>query len=163
MSDEVQDETTAAAQDAVEVEEQDTGEVDWKREARKWEKRARQNKVDADAGKDALKRIAEIEDAEKSETQRLQEQLEKVTAERDDAVSWRAKITVGAEFGMSPDMAVKLLNGSDEAALREQAELFSEYRAANVPRPEAPNQGRGGRSNDAAEAKSWATEFLKSR
>lgn len=162
MSNETKDETVAAAENPVEeskVEEAVESEIDWKREARKWEQRAHQNKEAAKRGEDAVKRLAEIEDAEKSEVQRLQEQVEALTAERDNAVLASNRAALAAEFGLSMEDAEMYLDGTDADAMRKRAERLAEL---NKPRvPEAPNQGRSGGGNSTAAAQSWAESLMR--
>lgn len=157
MSNETQDETTAVEEAAVEKPEAGH-ETDWKSEARKWEQRAKQNREAAERGEEALKKLAEIEDAEKSETQRLQEQVEALTVERDAANLAALRSRVMAEFQVSPEDAELWLTSNDEDILRKQAERLAEMNRSRAP--EAPNQGRGG-GNSAVAAKSWAEALVK--
>lgn len=96
----------------------ETPEVDWKAKSREWEKRAKANA-------DAAAKLAELEESQKSETQRLADA--KVAAEtaateaRADALRWRT----AAKHGISDEDAELFLTGTDEATLTKQAERLS--------------------------------------
>lgn len=68
--------------------------VDWKAEARKWEARAKENRV-------AATKLAELEEAAKTTEQKQAEMLAKLEAEnaayrkRDQVAAWAAEITDG--------------------------------------------------------------------
>lgn len=111
-------------------------EVDWKIRAREWEKRAKANA-------DAAARLAELEDAQKTETQRLTDAKlaaeTEAAAARAEALRWR----VAAKHGISDEDAELFLTGIDEATLTKQAERLSERvadRKKNGNR--APNEGK---------------------
>lgn len=87
--------------------------VDWKAEARKWEARAKENSG-------AASKLAEIEEANKSEAQKLQEQLASLqeraaTAERD-----RERLAVIAKHGI-PVEYHDLVHGTDAESLEASA------------------------------------------
>lgn len=96
----------------------DAPEVDWKAKSREWEKRAKANA-------DAAAKLAELEESQKSETQKLADA--KVAAEtaaaeaRADALRWRT----AAKHGISDEDAELFLTGTDEATLTKQAERLS--------------------------------------
>ena len=88
-------------------------ETDWKAEARKWEARAKENNS-------AAAKLAEIEEANKSEAQKLQEQLASLqeraaTAERD-----RERLAVIAKHGI-PEEYQDLVHGGTADALEASA------------------------------------------
>lgn len=99
-------------------------ETDWKAEARKWEARAKENNS-------AATRLAEIEESQKSETQKLQEQLTTLqeraaTAERD-----RERLAVIAKHGIPADYH-DLVHGSDAEALEASAAKVKSLIQANA-------------------------------
>lgn len=94
-------------------------EVDWKARSREWEKRAKANA-------DAAKRLAEIEESQKSEQQKLtdaktaaEEEAAKAKAE---ALRWR----IAAKHKISDDDAELFLTGTDEETLERQAKALAE-------------------------------------
>lgn len=87
--------------------------TDWKAEARKWERRAKEN---------AEKAKAYDETASKSRT--LEERIAAIEAERDGLAGEKARselvAKVAREFGISADL-VSMLSGTDEQTLAAQA------------------------------------------
>lgn len=102
--------------------------TDWKAEARKWEDRAKQNK-------DAADRLTEIENAGKTEAQRLQEQFDAVKAERDtfhkDLSDYRQREQVqqwAKELTKDSHISADLLRGSTREELEEHhAQLQAQF------------------------------------
>lgn len=144
---------TSTTADAPEAQE------DWKAKyeamrthARTWEDRAKSNQ-------DAAKRLADLEEQNKSELQRAQETAEKAAQERDAAVRDVMRFRIAAEFELGADDAELFLTGGDEDTMRRQAEALAKR---NAPRPpENPIQGAGG--NDAGSksaAQAWAKSLL---
>lgn len=114
-------EGSAPAQDA----------TDWKSEARKWEARAKENKEAADA-------LAALEEAKKTEEQKLQERLiaaEKL-ASQSAAEALRFKVLANAGI---PEEYQDLVVGSTEEDLTAAASKVKALVAANQP---APQQAR---------------------
>ena len=113
----------------------DPNEVEtWKARAREWEKKAKANA-------DAAKKLSELEDAQKSETQRLADAATAAKTEADaakaDALRWR----IAAKYGVSDEDAELFLTGTDEATLTKQAERLAGVAAdkkknGNAPRTE---------------------------
>lgn len=88
-------------------------EIDWKAEARKWEGRAKENSG-------AATKLAEIEESQKTEAQKLQEQLTALqeraaTAERD-----KERLSVIAKHGI-PEEYHDLVHGTDADSLSASA------------------------------------------
>lgn len=112
----------------------DTSEIDWKAKSREWEKRAKANA-------DAARKLAEIEESQKTETQRLADakaaaETEAATA-RAEALRWR----IAAKHGISNEDAETFLTGSDEESLVAQATRLAalsttEEKAPPGPRPD---------------------------
>lgn len=130
---------TAPVDSAQETEAQ--AEVDWKSKSREWEKRAKANA-------DAAQRLAELEDAQKTETQRLADakaaaETEAATA-RAEALRWR----IAAKHGISDEDAETFLTGGDEESLTRQAERLAalaqpnEDRQSPGPRPDLSQGSR---------------------
>ena len=113
-------------QEATEVKPQgETAEVDWKAEARKWEKRAKENKAHADANQKAADQLAELKEAEKTELEKanekaanLQKQLDEMTQQQERA---KAVAAAAKEYGVDADI-LGAMSGDIEA----NAEMLKE-------------------------------------
>ena len=120
-SDASETDTTTESTESTESDTDSTekSQVDWKSRAREWEKRAKANASAAD-------RLAELEESQKSETQKLADA--KAKAEQDaaaakaDALRWR----IAAKHGISDEDAELFLTGGDEETLSAQAERLSQ-------------------------------------
>ena len=116
-----------------------TPETDWKAEARKWETRAKENKSAAD-------RLAEIDEASKTEAEKQAErmaELEKsATAAKVEALRYKH----AAKHGISEEDAELFLTASDEETIAKQAERFAARNPATPPPPPTgayvPGEGR---------------------
>lgn len=89
-------------------------EPDWKAEARKWEKRAKENS-------DAAQRLAEIEEANKTEAQKQAERLAELESQvagyqtREQIAEWKTEVST--ETGVPADV----LSGSTKEELEAHA------------------------------------------
>lgn len=136
---EAQAETTEPTTDQVTEAPAETTEVDWKAQARKWEARAKANKVDAEDAQ----RWREYLETQKTEQERVNDELARVKAEAEAAKLELIRIQVAAEKGITGD-AVKLLKASNREELEAEAELLVSLMATsktNQPQPDA-SQGR---------------------
>lgn len=105
-------------------------EVDWKARAREWEKRAKENG-------DAAKRLADLEEAQKTEQQKAQERAEAAERQAVQAQRELTRYRIAAEVGVPAD----LLAGDDEDSIRAHAERLKAFRGQPAaPRPD-PTQG----------------------
>jgi len=82
-------------------------EPDWKAEARKWETRAKRNG-------DAAKRLADLEEAQKTEAQKLAESKAAAERERDTARSETARLRAALKHGIPDDLVEMLGSGTTE-------------------------------------------------
>lgn len=125
---------TGAAPEAVPIQSEAPAQepaIDWKAEARKWEQRAKENST-------AAQRLAELEEAQKTEAQKLADRLaaaEKALAEKEAEA---LRLTVAAKHGITGDY-LDLVHGSDEASLEASASkvaaLLNAQQAASKPSP----------------------------
>ncbi len=119
-----------APQDAPEPE-QTQSEPDWKSLSRTWEKRAKENA-------DAASRLAEIENASKTEAQKAAEALE---AAKNDAASATAQLLryeVAADKGVPPQL-VRFLTGNTREEIEDAAQaLLDAIPGAPGSPPRAP-------------------------
>lgn len=137
--------------------------IDWKAEARKHERRAKENLALAKANEDAAKRLAEIEEANKSEAQKAQERLAQVEEELAQERAARIRAEVAAAKGVP----VELLKGSTQEDIEAEADRLLEFKGESPdpsPFPKAdPSQGPRGPvgGNNADRFASFLGEKLK--
>lgn len=125
MSDAENTETSEVTEAETHVETQGT---DWKAEARKWEARAKANK-------EASEKLTELEEAQKTEQQRLVERAEAAETALEQTRSESLRLTVIARNEV-PEKYQHLVRGADEAELSEAAKAVAELVAAsNSPKP----------------------------
>ena len=127
-----------APQGAEPVEGEQKQETDWKAEARKWESRAKQNLADAKANEGAAQRLAEIEEAQKTEAQKAQERLE---AAEKRAAELELKAT-RAEVAAAKGVPVSLLTGSTQEELEASADALIAFRGEQKSAPSSSAIGR---------------------
>lgn len=104
------------------TEEPKKAEVDWKAEARKWERRAKENAA-------AAKRLAEIEETQKTEADLFAERLAKAEAAAREAEARALRRDIALEHKLSKDDAALLDAVSDEDAMRRLAARLAEQAA----------------------------------
>ena len=117
--------------------EQQPAEVDWKAESRKWEARAKENLATAKANEAAAKRLAQIEESQKTEAQRQQDALEQAQRELAEERSARIRAEVAAEKGVP----AHLLTGSSREDMESAADELLKFRGDVKPRISVPNEG----------------------
>ncbi len=122
MSDVNNGATEAPQTDQQSTDEPARAEVDWKTEARKWEKRAKENA-------EAAKRLAEIEEAQKSEAEKVAERLAKAERAAAEAEARALRREIALEHKLSKDDAALLDAVSDEDAMRRLAARLAEQAA----------------------------------
>ena len=140
MSDELETITEPTEDVNVDQPQGETHDTDWKAEARKWEKRAK----DAQGLREAAEKWAEYEASLKPAQERLAEELAATKAEAESARTALLRYEVAAEKGIPAD-AVKLLNGTSREELEEAADSLLAL-IANTSKPKSPKpdpaQGR---------------------
>jgi len=141
--------TAEATETDAETEQQTRPEVDWKSKAREWEKRAKANA-------DAAARLAQFEESQKTEAQRLTEAV--TAAEQRAAAAEREsmRLKVIAESGLDPDLH-EFVTGDTEDEVRAKAEKLKAKAAAAVV---APTTAPGPRADLSQGAKSQADVAL---
>lgn len=108
---------------------QETKDTDWKAEARKWEARAKENLASAKQNETAARRLAEIEEAQKTETQKSQERLE-AAEKRAAELELRS---IRAEVAAAKGVPAALLTGSTQEELEAAADALIEFRGEQKP------------------------------
>ena len=106
----------------------ESAETDWKAEARKWESRARSNK-------DAAEKLAQIEEAQKTEAQRLTERAESAERRLQEVETEKTRLNVIAQHGIPANLQ-HLVKGADESEMTAAAESL----AALVNTPPEPQR-----------------------
>lgn len=134
MSDEATVNETTEPTEPVEAAEPQGAEeaTDWKAEARKWEKRAK----DANSFKEAADKWHEYEASLKPAQERMAEELAATKAEAESARTALLRYEVAAEKEI-PAEAVKLLQGSTREELEEAADALLAL-IANQSKPKSP-------------------------
>lgn len=112
-------------------------EVDWKSESRKWETRAK-------ADHEAANKWREFEASQKSEYEKLADELAKFKSEAEQASAKVLRYEVATEKGI-PAEALDLLTGSSredlEAAADKLIALIADQNKPSAPKPDM-NQGK---------------------
>lgn len=111
-------------------------ETDWRAEAKKWESRAKENKT-------AAERLAQLEESQKSEQQKLLERAEAAERERDTVRLESMRLRIAAEKGLTPKQAARLRGSSEEELTADADELLAEFPSG--PRRPSGDVGQGPR------------------
>lgn len=111
-------------------------------ELAKWKEMARKHEQRAAANADKAKRFDEIEEANKTETQRLQDQLEALQKERDEARLQALRTKVASEAGVPAN----LLTGDNEEQLIAAADALRAFKGDTPKAAPAAVQGDQGAS-----------------
>ena len=90
----------------------------WKQKAREQEKRAKANA-------DAATKLAEIEQAQKSESERSADRIKQLETEVQNAQTEALRFKVASQFGIGDEDADLFLTASDEETLKKQAERLA--------------------------------------
>lgn len=102
----------------------------------KWKALARKHETAAKANADAAKRLAEIEDAQKSEQERANERAQAAEKRLNELQSANARLRAATVYGIPAELVDLLGEGTDEQ-ISERAELLAARLAAVAP-PTAP-------------------------
>ena len=138
MSEEI---TTTPTEEATPIETgsepQGSQETDWKAEARKWEARAK-------ADHEAANQWREFETSQKSEVEKMADELARFKAEASESSTKLLKFEIASQKGI-PTEALDLLNGSTREELESSADkllsLIADQSKPNTPKPDL-NQGK---------------------
>lgn len=122
MSDETVAEETIEQPTVEEVADAPQGEqdsTDWKAEARKWEKRAK----DANGDREAAQKWRDYEESLKPEQERVAQRLAEAEFEAESARAALLRYEIAAEKNIPSD-AIRLLNGSTREEIEEAADAL---------------------------------------
>lgn len=96
-------------------------------EVEKWKKLARQNEAQAKANAEAAKRLAELEDRDKSEAQRLTEQQKAAEERAAKAERELLRLRVAARKGLTEAQAKRLSGDSEEELEADAEDLLASF------------------------------------
>lgn len=127
----------------------------WKAKSREWEAKSKANAT-------AAQKLAEIEDAQKSEAERLTDAANQAKAEAEQARAEALRWKIAAKHGISDADAETFLTASDEDTLTRQAERLAalaikpdDTSKVPAPRPDL-SQGARDTKNSGDPAKDFA-------
>jgi hypothetical protein len=129
-------------------------EIDWKAKARDWEKRAKANA-------EAATKLAQLEESQKTEAQKLADRAAQAEKERDEARLDALRMKVGASKKLPADV-IDLLKGDTEEELSAHADRLAEHFKASVRPSGSADQGARGVAPTAGPAQEFA-DFLKNQ
>lgn len=127
----------------------------WKKHARTWETRAKENKKTADSLQAQL-------DAETGKTKKAEEALAEATKRQQAAEQTAARLELALEFGLSRKEAETFLHGDTEA-MRTQAQLLADRAGAGASKSRpatSPLQGKGKAGSSKESDRSWARRLM---
>lgn len=127
----------------------------WKKHARTWETRAKENKKTADSLQAQL-------DAETGKTKKAEEALAEATKCQQAAEAVAARLELALEYGLSRKEAETFLHGDTEA-MRTQAQLLAERAGAGAAKSRpatSPLQGKGKAGSSKENDRSWARRLM---
>lgn len=131
-------------------------ETDWKAEARKWEQRAKENLGTAKANEAAAKRLAELEEAQKTDAEKAQERL---NAAEKRASELELKAT-RAEVAAAKGVPASLLSGSTQDEFEAAADALLAFKGDPAKGPVLPTQGTAPTTAIASDPASEFAAFL---
>lgn len=127
----------------------------WKKHARTWETRAKENKKTVDTLQAQL-------DAETGKTKKAEEALAEATKRQQAAEAVAARLELALEYGLSRKEAETFLHGDTEA-MRTQAQLLAERAGAGASKSRpatSPLQGKGKAGSSKESDRSWARRLM---
>lgn len=127
----------------------------WKKHARTWETRAKENKKTADTLQAQL-------DAETGKTKQAEEALAEATKRQQAAEQTAARLELALEYGLSQKEAETFLHGDTEA-MRTQAQLLADRAGAGASKSRpatSPLQGKGKAGSSKENDRSWARRLM---
>nr|DAK23804.1 MAG TPA: hypothetical protein [Caudoviricetes sp.] len=127
----------------------------WKKHARTWETRAKENRKTADTLQAQL-------DAETGKTKKAEEALAEATKRQQAAETTVARLELALEFGLSRKEAETFLHGDTEA-MRTQAQLLADRAGAGASKSRpatSPLQGKGKAGSSKESDRSWARRLM---
>jgi hypothetical protein len=106
-----------------------SGEPDWKAEAEKWKKFARQHEATAKSNADAAKRLADMEEANKTEAQKLADKATAAEKKASEAELKALRLEVAGEKGLTPAQAKRLIGANRDELEADADELIKTFKS----------------------------------
>lgn len=133
-----------------------------------WKAQARENEKRAKANADAAKRLADIEEAQKTEAQKAAERLAAAEKDAADARAEALRLRIATKYGISEDDADTFLTGTDEESLTRQAERLAKLAKTEgnpppAPRPDLSQGARDTAGPGAGDPASVFADFLTTK
>lgn len=148
-------EKPAQATEEKPAEEQTTqAETDWKAEARKWETRAKENS-------EAAKKLADLEEANKSELEKEREARSAAEKERDSAKTEALRLSVAHAKGLTPGQAKRLVGSTKEELEADADEILAEFGTTKKAAPAPKTLKSGSSSSEPTGEKGRAAAALR--
>jgi hypothetical protein len=117
----------------------------------RWKAQARENETRAKANADAAKRLAEIEDSTKSDTERLTAKSAKLEADLGAANGEIARLQAAIEHGLSSEDLVLLPKGLSAEETKAAAKLLAERIGGGARQSDPPSFDGGARGKPGAD------------
>lgn len=126
--------------------EEDAGDKDWESEAAKWKALARQHenrhlaalgfksKSELDSLREAANKYAEVEEAQKTEQQKLTERATTAEQQLAEVQSANARLMAAAAHNIPPEL-IEFLGAGSEEEINARAEILAERLKATAPAP----------------------------
>jgi hypothetical protein len=157
MSDE---HTTDAPQPAAAQPDTGTSEPDWQAEAEKYKALARKHEERSKANAAAAARLAEVEDASKTEAQRMHDRLAALERETADARATALRHEVASAKGVPAE----LLHGATEDELHAAADALLAFRGQQPSsQPARLDLGQGSRPAPGSDPNAWLRQRVIAR
>jgi hypothetical protein len=133
-----------------------TTEIDWKKEARKWEARAKSSKED----KELADKYREYLESQKSETEKLSDKLAEYEAKEREANAKLVRLEIASEKGISADVLTHL-KGETREELEAAVDILLSSLAAESVKPKVKPNIEQGKSIDESAGQITSRELLK--
>src|SRR5207248_11675456 len=133
----------------------------------KWKNLSRKHETTAKSNSDAARKLKELEDAQKTEQQKLQDHLAEVEVENARLRTEKARADALSGAGLDSDWAEFITEVEPDAAL-EQAQRLAERVKANQPKPQPPakpdlKQGARPQAKAAEDPNAWLRDMARGR
>jgi hypothetical protein len=124
------------------------------RDVEKWKSLARKHEGNAKSNSDAARRLAEIEDSQKTEQQRLNDKLAAAEVQLAQYRTREVRTAAAAEAGLSPEFHEFITEVEPEAALEQARRLAARLQPATPTQPDFM-QGARTRPQPATDPNAW--------
>lgn len=146
-------ETDSGTQTETTVIEQTTtsAEKDWEAEAKKWQAMSRETEKRARAGAEAQKRLAALEESQKTEAQKIADRAAEAESRAAKAEQELARFRVANAKKVPPEWVDRLRGDTEEELAADADKILAAIKAMQPTGPK-PDQSQGARATGAANA-----------